>query len=155
MLTNKQLEEVKTLAQPLIDYIRKETDWIPDIAINNTEIKIKAIDIKREEVLTEAGYRTSLKELEEKADLVISLLSKIPNKDLSYKWEIVKLFLTKDEMINIIQHNLTNDDGFYGCPSEYDELRNITNTTGYCDTSCINCWKQIFNIKEIKFKGED
>lgn len=155
MLTNKQLEEVKTLAKPLIDYIRKETNWIPNIKINNDEIIIKAINIKMEKLLTEAEYNTSLKELEKKANLVITLLNKMPNNDLSYKWEIVKLFLTKDEMINIIRHNLTNDDGFYGCPSEYDELRNITDTTSYCSTSCINCWKQIFNINEIKFKGED
>ena len=57
---------------------------------------------------------------------------------------IVKSFLTRDEMINIIQYNLTNDDDFSGYPTS------LVDTTGYRPTSCKNCWKQIFTIKEIK-----
>lgn len=156
MLTNKQLEEVKRLSQPLIDYIRKETDWIPNININNTEINIKAIDIQMEKILSESGYKTSLDGLKEKANFVIALLNKTLNDDLSYKWEIVKSFLNRDEMINIIQHNLNSCYGFYDCPSNYDELKDKVKENNYCSTSsnCLGCWMQIFDIDGIKFKGE-
>lgn len=156
MLTNEQLEEVKRLSQPLIDYIRKETDWIPNININNTEINIKAIDIQKEKILSESGYKTSLDELKEKANFVIALLNKTLNDDLSYKWEIVKSFLNRDEMINIIQHNLNSCYGFYDCPSNYDELEYKVKENKYCSTSsnCLGCWMQIFDIDGIKFKGE-
>lgn len=155
MLTSKQLEEVKKLSQPLIDYIRKETDWIPNININNTEINIKAIDIQMEKILSESGYKTSLDGLKEKANFVIALLNKTLNDDLSYKWEIVKLFLTRDEMINIIQHNLNSCYGFYDCPSDYDELKDKIKENNYCSASnCLGCWMQIFDIDGIKFKGE-
>lgn len=73
MLTDKQLKEVKELAKPLIDYIRKETNWIPNIDIDNTGIIIKAIDKKIEEALSEAEYKISLDELKEKADCIIAL----------------------------------------------------------------------------------
>lgn len=156
MLTNKQLEEVKRLSQPLIDYIRKETDWIPNININNTEINIKAIDIQKEKILSESGYKTSLDELKGKANFVIALLNKTLNDNLSYKWEIVKSFLNRDEMINIIQHNLNSCYGFYDCPSNYDELKDKVKENNYCSTSsnCLGCWMQIFDIDGIKFKGE-
>jgi len=156
MLTSKQLEEVKKLSQPLIDYIRKETDWMPNININNGEISIKAMDKKMEETLSEAGYKISLDKLKEKANFVIALLNKTINDDLSYKWEIVKLFLTRDEMINIIQHNLNSCYGFYDCPSNYDELKDKVKENNYCSTSsnCLGCWMQIFDIDGIKFKGE-
>lgn len=156
MLTSKQLEEVKKLSQPLIDYIRKETDWMPNININNGEISIKAMDKKMEETLSEAGYKISLDGLKEKANFVIALLNKTINDDLSYKWEIVKSFLNRDEMINIIQHNLLNSCyGFYDCPSDYDELEYKVKENNYCSANnCLGCWMQIFDIDGIKFKGE-
>ena len=94
MLTNKQLEEVKELAKPLIDYIREETNWILNIDIDNTGIIIKAIDKKMEEALSEAEYKISLDELKEKADCIIALSDKILNRlyslnrnDFFYKWD--------------------------------------------------------------------
>lgn len=156
MLTSKQLEEVKKLSQPLIDYIRKETDWMPNININNGEISIKAMDKKMEETLSESGYKISLDKLKEKANFVIALLNKTLNDDLSYKWGLIKQYLTRDEMINIIQHNLNGCYGFYDCPSDYDELKDKVKENNYCSTSgCLDCWTQIINIDGIKFKGEE
>lgn len=87
-----------------------------------------------------------MNKLKRKINKILEKVYELEDLENRFDFNIVSKKLTRDEMIQVIENDLTGYEGFYYCPKVYKI--NID-----CKKDCKECWLNA--IKEVKFKGEE
>lgn len=133
----EKLEKIKELSKPLIEFIEQELSPYEKIEISQEGFKL---------ISEEACLSKSKTSLLGKVNKILDKVYKLEDLENRFDFDIVSKELTRDEMIQVIENDLTRCEGFYLCPVKYG-------LDSHCETNCRECWLNA--IKEVKFKGEE
>ena len=129
--------------------IKKEAKTLMNLLSDDERIEITKQDINVIKIYNNITIKAEENNTYDFLKMKMDTLVKIINKSANKEFDIISQNLTKDEMITIIENDISDYGGFYLCPESY----NLKNNINYCyNDNCKACWLNA--IKDIKFKGD-